>query len=362
METEFKHVPFDAIRYSMVWEGAETLVNGLQPVAGDHLLVITSGGCNVLNMLLEENESVTAVDLNPLQNSLLHLKGHVIHQHSYAVYSALLGFDGIKAVGGAAEAVCATLPKDQKDFWKNFFEQYPEGLLLAGKLEMYITAFHKELNEKQQELMHDLFDCTSLEKQAVCFDELQKTDFKERFVAYFDSKQLSKGRDPRLFKYTTDPGGLSFYVRLQKFLKSHLLSGSFISRFFFYGPADMPQALRPACYREKNYEKLSHSWHKLRSHTGEAIDYLCSEDAAKINKASLSNIFEYTSPEIFEATVGELLSLREHPLRFIYWNLLNDQGGPLKSLPAYQRCASENLTEAEDCFYFDSVNLFETQK
>lgn len=361
METEFKYVPFDVIRYSMVWEGADTLVKGLQPKGGDHLLVITSGGCNVLNMLLEENESVTAVDLNPLQNNLLHLKGHIIHQHPYAVYSALMGFDGHEAVGPAAEAVCASLPYDQKDFWKRIFEQYPEGLLLAGKLELYITAFHKELSALQQELMNTLFHCASLAEQYNCFEALKQTDFKERFVGYFDSKQLSKGRDPRLFKYTSDPGGLSFYLRLQEFLKSHLLSGSFISRFFFYGPAGMPQELRPACYQEKHYAKLVSSWHKLHTHTGEAIDFLCSPEAAKINKASLSNIFEYTSPEIFEATVGELLNLREHPLRFMYWNLLNDQGGALKTLPAYQKCISESLTEAEDCFYFDSVNLFETQ-
>jgi len=361
METEFKYLAFDVIRYSMVWEGAETLVKGLQPAPGDHLLVITSGGCNVLNMLLAENESVTAVDLNPLQNKLLHLKGHIIHHHPYAVYSALLGFEGSEAVGPAAKAVLHALPDDQKEFWVAVFEQYPQGLLLAGKLETYITAFHRELDAVQQNLMHALFASETLVDQAQCFEALQHTGFKDRFVAYFDSKQLSKGRDPRLFKYTTDPGGLSFFTRLQEFLKSHLLSGSFISRFFFYGPADMPQALRPACYQEKNYKKLAGAWHKLQTHTGEAIDFLCSPAAAKINKASLSNIFEYTSPEIFEATVGELLNLREHPLRFMYWNLLNDQGGSLKRLPAYQKGSSENLTDAEDCFYFDSVNLFETR-
>ncbi len=235
METEFKYVPFDMIRYSMVWEGAETLVKGLQPKAGDHLLVITSGGCNVLNMLLEENTSVTAVDLNPLQNKLLLLKGHVIHRHDYSVFSALLGFEGREAVGKAAEAVIDTLPIALKEFWSSVFEQFPQGLLLAGKLETYITAFHMELNTEQQELMHRLFECENHADQSRCFEALQKTDFKDRFIAYFDSKELSKGRDPRLFKYTTDPGGLSFYLRLKQFLKSHLLSGSFISRFFFYG-------------------------------------------------------------------------------------------------------------------------------
>lgn len=360
METEFKLLTFDQIRYSMVWEGAASLVKGLQPQPNDHLLVITSAGCNVLNMLLQPCQSVTAIDLNPLQNQLLALKGRVIQAFDYPVYAGLLGFEGESGMQKAVEEILQLLTAEERAFWEPIFEANPRGLLLAGRLETYINNFRHQLTPEQQQLMHAVFEANDLQAQAELFEKVLQTDFRTRFIAYFDRQQLSKGRDPRLFRYTQDPGGQSFFFRLQRYMQQHLLGESFISHFFFFGPAHIPMALRPPAYQEKNYAALAQQWHKLKVHTGEAIDYLFSEAGKNITKASLSNIFEYTSPEIFEQTVGVLLQNRQQPITFMYWNLLNDQGGNLLKLPAYQAQKARQLSAAEDCFYFDSVHLFNT--
>ncbi|MFN3530307.1 MAG: DUF3419 family protein [Bacteroidia bacterium] len=359
METEFRHLSFDQIRYAMVWEGAASLRNGLQAATDDQLLVITSGGCNVMNMLLSDCKQVTAVDLNPLQNRLLELKGRIIARLPYTHFSGLMGFEGPSAVKQAQKAVMAILMPEERDFWKPIFENSSTGLLLAGRLETYINGFYNQLNEEQRRLMQLIFDAHSLSEQQHHFELLLQTPFKEVFVNYFNRQQLRKGRDERLFKYTRDPGGESFFARLCRYMEHKLLGQSFISRFFFYGPENMPQALRPACYQEQNYTALAKAWSKLRIHTGEAIEFLCSPAGQHINKASLSNIFEYTSPEIFERTLSQLLE-RPH-LRFMYWNLLNDQGGKLREMPAYLRQISAQLSLQEDCFYFDSLHIFDTQ-
>lgn len=360
METEFKHLSFDQIRYSMVWEGAASLVKGLQPDAHDHLLIITSAGCNVLNMLLEDCASVTAIDLNPLQNKLLVLKGMLIRDFPYEVYAGLLGFDGEAGMKKAVEAVLPVLSAPDRSFWQPIFEANSRGLLLAGRLETYINNFRHQLSEEQQRLMQGVFEAKDLQDQTVLFEKVLQTDFRTRFVAYFDRQQLSKGRDPRLFRFTKDPGGESFFFRLQRYMKQHLLRDSFISHFFFFGPAHIPMELRPPAYQIQNYRQLATAWSKLQVHTGEAIDFLFSEAGKHITKASLSNIFEYTSPEIFEQTVGVLLQNRQQPITFMYWNLLNDQGGNLLKLPAHQTLRSQQLSAEEDCFYFDSVHLFNT--
>ena len=62
------------IRYSQVWEDYELLKQGLKIQSDDHILSIASAGCNALAMLLEEPASVTAVDLNPSQTAICHLK------------------------------------------------------------------------------------------------------------------------------------------------------------------------------------------------------------------------------------------------------------------------------------------------
>lgn len=358
METEFRYLPFDQIRYSMVWEGQSSLYQALEPQPGDELLVICSGGCNVLNTLLTPAEKVWAVDLNPLQIKLLDLKCRVIERFPYDVFSGLMGFDGEAGMASAAKQVLADLSENDRQFWEPLFVQYPQGLLLAGRLEAYICQFYTRLSSLEQGLMDALFAAQRLEDQADIFGQLQQTDFKTTFIEYFSRQQLSKGRDERLFKYTRDPGGERFYERLCRYLQQHLLGESYISRFFFYGPADMPMHLRPACYQAQNHSLLRQSFGRLQRHTGEAIDFLNSEAGSRVTKASLSNIFEYTSPEVFAQTVHQLLQRPQ--LRFVYWNLLNNQGKDLLRLPSYLARQSALLSAREDCFYFDALHVFET--
>jgi len=183
METEFRHLSFDVIRYSMVWEGSSSVTSALQTTEEDELLIICSAGCNVLNMLLQPCKRVWAVDLNPLQIKLLELKVKVIMSFPYEVYSGLLGFDGALRMATASTLVLEHLDKEHRQLWAPIFAEH----------------------------------------------------------------QLSHGRDPALFKYTQEAGGDRFYERLCEYLSSHLLGDSYISRFFFYGPAGMPQHLRPPC-------------------------------------------------------------------------------------------------------------------
>ena len=360
METEFSKLSFDQIRYAMVWEGAASVVNALQPTEADEVLVICSGGCNVLNMLLQPCKRVWAVDLNPMQINLLELKVKVIDQFPYEVYSGLLGFEGVAGMARASEVVLQSLDEADRNLWAPIFAKHPAGLLLAGRLEQYICQFYLTLSEQQRAQMDALFDAKSIAEQRDVFTQLKSTGFEAVFVEYFSRQQLSNGRDPALFKYTQETGGDRFYEMLCEYLESHLLGDSFISRFFFYGPANMPQHLRPPCYQAAYYEQLGQQLGKLELVVGEAIDFIESAAGAQVTKASLSNIFEYTSPAVFTETVAGLLQRPD--MRFVYWNLLNNQGEPLQALPSYQADRSAALSAREDCFYFDALHVFDTAR
>ena len=94
MQTEFEKVDLNLIRYSLVWEGFETLYKGLEISPKDDLLMITSAGCNVLNALLKQPRSLTAIDLNSEQNRLLLLKMHTIEHLDHDPLVSLMGFRG----------------------------------------------------------------------------------------------------------------------------------------------------------------------------------------------------------------------------------------------------------------------------
>src|SRR5687768_17207274 len=65
---------FDAFVYNQIWEDPRVDLEALQLDENSRVLTISSGGCNALNYLIENPESVTAVDLNRHHIYLLNLK------------------------------------------------------------------------------------------------------------------------------------------------------------------------------------------------------------------------------------------------------------------------------------------------
>src|SRR5690606_21421956 len=112
----------------------------------------------------------------------------------------------------------------------------PEGLLTSGKLETYIRGFIHTLSDDAKGKLKHLLTFKSVQQQYDYFkQEIDDTSFTNNFITYFDDRNLSKGRDPRLFKYAEESGGKAFYSRLAKHLSTVLVSSNFYFRFFFFG-------------------------------------------------------------------------------------------------------------------------------
>ncbi|WP_347159393.1 DUF3419 family protein [Pontibacter chitinilyticus] len=363
MYSEFYNVALDRIRYSLVWEDSNTLFEALEITADDQVLVITSAGCNVLNALLQGPARLTAIDLNPVQNKLLLFKKHLILQHDYTTFRALLGLDGAAPVAAAWHKTAPTLPEDMQQYWDSFFRSHPEGLLAAGKLEAYLHGFYHTLDAHTQEKLQQLmiFDTVSAQ-EAFFMQELHGTAFQQQFTAYFDEANLSKGRDPKLFKYAEESGGTAFYKRLKAQVAAVLVKDNFFFRFFFFGPVALPPELLPPCYQEQNYSRLRAQLHKLQVVQAEAVDYLLSAEGKQINKASLSNIFEYTSPAEFRQVYERLFSDPNRDLRMVFWNLLQDQGAGIPNDLWLNAGMSAALSATDGCFYFRNVRVQHKEK
>ncbi|AII52786.1 DUF3419 family protein [Hymenobacter sp. APR13] len=365
MESEFYNVALDRLRYSLVWEDSRTLYGALTIQPTDHVLVIASAGCNVLNALLKNPRHVTAIDLNPVQLQLLRLKLHVIRHHEHAVLRGLLGLAGPAAVAAAWQTVAPTLPAAEHGYWASFFESHPAGILTAGRLESYVTGFLPTLTPALQAHLRQLLGFDTVAEQAAYFEAtLASSAFPALFVAYFDEANLSKGRDPRLFRYAAESGGEAFYSRLRDTLHTELMRDNFFLRFFFFGPENLPCAILPPCYQRRHHALLRQQLPKLTLVEGEAVDYLRSAAGQSISKASLSNIFEYTSPAEFQRTMQALFA-GNRPLRVVYWNLLLDQGADTDSGAAplpLATAVSERLSQQEACFYFRNVRVLDSRQ
>ena len=359
MNSEFAQIPLNCLRYGLVWEDHATLYQALDLGADDHALVITSAGCNALNALLAGSRQVTAIDLNPVQNQLLHLKMHVIAHHPPAVLRGLLGLAGPAAVAAAAAKLRATLPAAAYAGWATYLAQHPGGLLLAGQLEAYVTGFVPTLPAAWQARLRHLLTCPTVAAQQAYFrQELDQPGFKNRFIEYFDAVNLSRGRDPRLFRYAADAGGATFYERLRQQLSRQLARDNFFFRFLFFGPTALPEHLLPPCYQAANHDRLRRRLGRLRLVTGEASEFLLSAAGQDISKASLSNIFEYVSAEEF-ARVSGALAGRPRPLRVVFWNLLHAQAARRTAAVPLLPATSAALGAQDACFYFGGVRVLD---
>lgn len=357
MNSEFHKIELDRIRYSIVWEDYQSLYEGINITSDDALLIITSAGCNVLNALLKNPKHIYAVDLNAYQNKLLSFKLNVFRNSNYEILSTLLGIQNNTTCLEALELCKEILDEKEYADWKDFFTKHPKGLLCSGQLEQYIHSFFYQLDAQEQELLARVFDSKNISEQIENFNKLvRESKFESKFKVHFNNENLSKGRDPKLFKYADEKGDSAFYNRLYNYAQHHLLQDSFYMRFFFYGLNGMKNELLPPCYRIENFEAIKNNLHKVSLHTDDAVDFIKSNNNNGINKASLSNIFEYTSVEDFELSVKELKE-NSSVQSILFWNLLHEQA---LSLPSYHYLdvkKSHEITHTESCFYFKNVRV-----
>ncbi|MFT3703207.1 MAG: DUF3419 family protein [Agriterribacter sp.] len=353
MESVFAHLELNTVRYSLVWEDWQTLYNNLDIQPQDHLAIITSAGCNVLNALLKNPKSITAIDLNPVQNNLLQLKLHIIQYHTHNEWRGIMGFGGKDEVRKAWLKIVETLNEKDVAYWNSIIEQNPAGLILAGRLEKYICNYFTTLEHSTKEKIRDLFGFDNTQEQLeYCNNNIFNDKmFRESFSTYFSDENLSRGRDPRLFTYAEEKGEATFFNRLQYFLSNYIARDNFYLRFFFLGAENIPIDILPPCHRPENFDLLKERIHRVQVVDSEAIDYLLSQNGAHINKASLSNIFEYISHADFKEALHSLY-VNNRNLQLIYWNLLQHQlpATPRKNL-VYNKVALEKTA----CFYFNNA-------
>jgi S-adenosylmethionine-diacylglycerol 3-amino-3-carboxypropyl transferase len=148
---------FDAFVYNQIWEDPRVDLQALQLDKNSRVLTISSGGCNALNYLIENPESVTAVDLNRHHIYLLNLKIAALKfLPGYQDFFAFFGFGkSDETVENYQKFIAPNLDKATKKFWEgssffgklrhgrriNFFKK--GGLYEHSRNGYFLRFFHK---------------------------------------------------------------------------------------------------------------------------------------------------------------------------------------------------------------------------
>lgn len=148
---------FDAFVYNQIWEDPRVDLQALKLDEKSNVVTISSGGCNALNYLLENPNSVTAVDLNRHHIYLLNLKIAALKfLPEYEDFFAFFGFGkSDENTENYEKFISPNLDADTRRFWEsnsglsklthgkriNFFKK--GGLYEHSRNGYFLRFFHK---------------------------------------------------------------------------------------------------------------------------------------------------------------------------------------------------------------------------
>lgn len=310
----------DILRYSNCWEDADLLLDALAIQTDDEVLSIASAGDNTFSLLSKSPLSVVAIDPNPVQLHLIHLKKSAFLSFDYETFLEFLGFRNSKNRLELFQQIRSFLPSETARFWDKNQKQIASGIIYTGKFDRYLRFFANKIvpliHTKKQ--VAKLFEPKSKEAQAAYYSEVwENKRWKWLFKVFFSETIMGKlGRDPAFFNEVKVP--VSTFVFNKS--KSHLSDVACQDNYFLYYILNGSFGEKlPHYARKENFEVIKANIHKLELVQKTAEIYRVKKRFTKFN---LSNIFEYMDDQAFEVASKHLIEMGQGESRFAYWNLM----------------------------------------
>jgi S-adenosylmethionine-diacylglycerol 3-amino-3-carboxypropyl transferase len=308
---------FSSLVFNQVWEDFDVDKRALQICPDDTLICITSGGCNVLNSIVEGCGDIHACDINPAQNWLLELKIKSAQELNYADFWQLFGLGKTdKAIELYDNHLHMHLTSKAERFWKKKIGIFTRGFYDSGRF-----GFAKKILRQYI--------------RAVCGNKaverfLNSTDLEEQRTRYEKDIWAQWWRNPISRVVVASPiclvpfgaslmetyairqnssSGFPHYLEMQI---HHVLTEIPIRQNYFWQQVflgryeDAEHA--PAYLVEANFQKLKGNTHKIHVHSAPLTQVLVGMDNMSISKFNLSDVMDWM-------TTSEVIVLWKQVLR-----------------------------------------------
>ncbi len=312
---------FDAFVYNQIWEDPRVDLQALELDAHSNVITISSGGCNALNYLLENPNSVTAVDLNRHHIYLLNLK--------IAALEFLPGFEDFFAFFGFGKSaentsnyekfISPKLDADTRKFWEsnsglskithgkriNFFRK--GGLYEHSRNGYFLRFFHKFshlLGLKPEEVLK----AKTPEEQLKLYDQYIDPFFDTFFIKTVGKLPVTMfglGIPPQQYdelKKDLGEGGniIDVYrLRAKKLAVDYPIYENYFAWQAFARKYDTEnrQAV-PEYLKAENYEQLKSNAGKLRTKIGSITDEIKNQPENTFNRFIFLDAQDWMNSEV----------------------------------------------------------------
>ena len=249
------------IIYNVAWEDPRIDGKVLKMGPGETILMLTTGGCNVLDRLLDGVEHIVSVDLNPAQNALLELKLAAAQALTHEQFFQLFAHSNRRLFDAVyARSLRPLLSTSAAEFWDSNAGYFDDAMYsgasggLARVLCWLVWMFGL------QPLVRAFLTCRTAEEQCDLLDQPQYARPFNRMVSAFDFLLPVfcpfAGVPASQLRLVTGeagdaPAGMTSLVRTfmdRVFRKTHLAGDNYFYYGYLYGKYSRtccPRYLRP---------------------------------------------------------------------------------------------------------------------
>ena len=325
---------FSQIRYAQCWEDADILLEALDIRPGDSCLSIASAGDNTLAMLSRAPGRIVALDLNPAQLACLELRVAAYRTLTHAELLLLIGSTGSEtdSAGKRSDLYhrCAPLlSKESRVFWDVHEDLVAGGIGGTGKFERYFRVFRQRIMPliHSRKRIVELLRGGALEERERFYAEKWDTwRWRILFRLFFSRQAMGRfGRDPAFFRYVQGSVADRILARTKHALVALNPAENPYLQWILTGrhTTALPCALRP-----ENFDAIRANLDRLEWRCQSIEEFLEKEGPRSIQRANLSDIFEYMSDENCACLLERLAAAGVSGGRLAYWNMLAPRCAP----------------------------------
>ncbi len=282
----FKAVHNRFLIYNICWEDPRIDRQILNLNADSKLVVLTSAGCNTLDYLLDSPAEIHAVDVNPRQNALLHLKLALIKRGYFEDLFALFGDGSHQAFREIYASARKNLPDYAKAFWdkkieyfdstrrKRSFYYYGTSGTVAWILSRYLFVSKRNLKDQ----LFDFLDAQTLEEQKEIYQKIEPMLWGQ-FTAWLVKQPLTMAMlgvpRPQIQLINQQyPGGMTGYVmdKIKHVLTEVLIRDNYFWRVYLTG--NYTETCCPNYLKEENFTLLQDRIDRVHTYNATVTHFL----------------------------------------------------------------------------------------
>lgn len=312
------------LMFAQSWEDPECDVHALTPASGESIFAITSGGDNVLGLLLADPGRIISVDLNPTQTYLLELKISAFRRLEHSDLLHLLGVRDPRSARELYRRLRDELSEPARCYWDAHLAWFDAGLLTRGGFERYFAMLRGVLRLiVGRRRMERLFTLEPEQQQEFYEREWNGLAWRT-FIRVGCSKRVLGNRlDPSWFAHA---GHVNSFGAHFAALAAHAIgsiparSNYFLAQIFlghYLNETEVPDYLKG-----QHFDLIRKRIDRIEPVTADVVDALAALPDASVDVIALSNVFEYSPAELFARGKREVARVGRPGARVALRNLL----------------------------------------